>query len=71
MIILNPNRTRPRGYCYSCDWDICDRCALLMKLGHPCRPLDKVIDQIRNRAAQGKPLWLAELAHKRLSLPQR
>jgi hypothetical protein len=67
MIILNPGRTRPRGYCWSCDFDICDRCSLLQKLGHPCRPLDKVFDDIRNRLAKGQPLWLAESVPRPLS----
>jgi hypothetical protein len=36
QIILNPDRSRSRGYCRACDHDICDRCSLLLKLGHSC-----------------------------------
>lgn len=51
-IILNPNRSRSRGYCRSCDHDICDRCSLMMKLGHPCKPFAQIIENFYS----GKPL---------------
>jgi hypothetical protein len=38
QIILNPDRSRSRGYCRKCDHDICDRCSLMLKLGHTCIP---------------------------------
>jgi hypothetical protein len=44
VVVLNPNRSRGRGYCRNCDHAICDRCALLMKLGHPCKPFAKLIE---------------------------
>jgi hypothetical protein len=56
VVILNPNRSRGRGYCRSCDHSICDRCSLMMKLGHPCRPFDKIAEEI---ASKGKVTWLA------------
>ena len=56
-IILNPKRDRSRGYCRSCDHDICDRCSLLMKLGHPCVPFIKIVEQFHSKAAKGMPLW--------------
>lgn len=36
MIILNPDRSRSRGHCRKCDHDVCDRCSLILKLGHSC-----------------------------------
>jgi hypothetical protein len=36
QIILNPDRSRSRGYCRKCDHDVCDRCSLMLKLGHGC-----------------------------------
>src|SRR5580700_6249023 len=56
-IVLNPKRDRSRGYCRSCDHDICDRCSLLMKLGHPCVPFIKIVEQFHSKAAKGMPIW--------------
>ncbi len=56
IVILNPLRSRPRSYCQKCDDYQCDWCAAL-----PCRPFQKVIDTVLERAAQGLPtgdLWL-------------
>lgn len=56
VVVLNPNRSRGRGYCRGCDHAICDRCSLLMKLGHPCRPFDRLIEEFNSK---GKVPWLA------------
>jgi hypothetical protein len=50
VVIINPDRSRSRGYCRKCDHDICDDCSLLMKLGHPCEPFERV--------TEGKPHFL-------------
>lgn len=71
QIILNPKRTRSRGYCRKCDHDICDRCSLLMKLGHPCIPFTKLIEDYLTSISKGQPIWLAEPRLKLPSLPQR
>lgn len=49
VVVLNPLRTRPRGYCPKCDRYVCD---------HPvcnaaCRPFEQVIDQAQERARRG------------------
>jgi hypothetical protein len=46
VVVLNPLRTRPRGYCQKCDRYVCD---------HPvcntdCRPFEAVIEQAQERA---------------------
>lgn len=56
VVILNPDRSRNRGYCRKCDHAICDRCSLLMKLGHPCRPFDRLIEDLNSK---GNVSWLA------------
>lgn len=43
-VMKNPNRTRHRAYCSSCDHDICDNCGVTMKLTGKCLPLKKVFD---------------------------
>lgn len=48
VVVLNPQRTRPRGYCARCDAYVCDNPAC----GLECRPFAKVIDDILNGATQ-------------------
>lgn len=40
VVILNPDRKRPRGYCAKCDAYHCDNPAC----GNECRPFDKFLD---------------------------
>ena len=47
-VIINPDRSRSRGYCNKCDHDICDRCSLMMKLGHPCQPFERIADGLNH-----------------------
>lgn len=49
-VILNPQRTRPRGYCAKCDRYICERCALVWKLTLECRPFQQFLDSLEKRA---------------------
>lgn len=39
-VILNPNRTRPRGYCRSCDQYVCDSPVCSAE----CKPFIKTLD---------------------------
>ncbi len=55
-VVLNPQRTRPRGYCAKCDHYVCD---------HPicnreCKPLAQAIDLVRNHIARTGVLPPAE-----------
>lgn len=43
IVILNPDRSRPREYCLGCNHYICDSCAAIaVKAG--CVPFAKVLD---------------------------
>lgn len=59
VVILNPMRTRSRGYCARCDGYVCDNPAC----GMECRPLEKVFDfvQDQNARAEEKGLPVAGL----------
>ncbi len=47
IVMLNPKRTRTRGYCAKCDSYVCDSCeAIRVKTGE-CVPLIKVFEQQR------------------------
>src|SRR3990172_11116798 len=43
VVILNPDRSRPRGYCRSCDKYVCDNPACSAE----CRNFDKLLDDIQ------------------------
>jgi len=38
QVILNPDRSRPRGYCKACEHYLCDACESERFLGKPCYP---------------------------------
>ena len=50
-VILNPDRSRPRGYCAKCDAYLCDACTALGE----CRPFAKVIDDLLEQAVKATP----------------
>lgn len=49
IMIVNPGRTRERGYCAKCDHYICDTCALRRE----CIPFAKITDLTLSRAIHG------------------
>ena len=46
IVVLNPDRTRPRGYCAKCDHYVCDNPGC----GLECRPFKKLIEELQNDA---------------------
>jgi hypothetical protein len=48
MVILNPDRSRPRGYCSRCDHYVCDNPICSMQ----CNPLVKQIEEAQATTAQ-------------------
>jgi hypothetical protein len=38
VVVLNPDRSRARGYCKQCDHYLCDLCESNRFLGQPCYP---------------------------------
>lgn len=57
-VILNPNRTRHREWCYACDAYICDGCALAVKLGAPHTSMRQLFDDAYDALATGKEFIL-------------
>jgi hypothetical protein len=56
IVILNPDRTRSRGYCPKCDAYVCDDCeAVRVASGGACKPFKQVIDEFVDDAAKGRP----------------
>lgn len=46
VVILNPNRTRERGFCFKCNHYICDS----PTCNRDCRPFRQLIDMTQERA---------------------
>jgi hypothetical protein len=54
QIVLNPLRTRERGWCSKGDHYICDECNAVYAATGVCRPWQKVIDDFIDAGAKGK-----------------
>ena len=53
VVVLNPERTRARGYCRGCDHHICDECeAERAASGGVCRDFNRLAEQIQESAAR-------------------
>lgn len=46
VVVLNPLRTRARGFCRKCDHYICDNPGC----NYECVPIEKVFDDLQNKA---------------------
>ena len=55
-VILNPDRSRDRGWCMTCDHYICDACHALKHAGVPCSPVMKKFEAVWN--AMNKPTFI-------------
>jgi len=49
-VILNPDRSRSRGYCPKCDHYICDACETVRVATGVCRPFKQIMDEVQNAA---------------------
>ena len=61
-IILNPNRTRERGWCQHCDRYICDTCTYLLHQTLRCNTVKRRLEQAYEEAERGvNPLLITKL----------
>jgi hypothetical protein len=51
-VVLNPLRTRERGYCRKCDKYICDLCTAELHNTGICRPYVQFVDELLEAAAR-------------------
>lgn len=56
VVVMNPQRTRERAYCRTCDSYICDGCGEAKKNGKACRTFAQIVDEAMNAAEHGKNL---------------
>ena len=50
QVVLNPERTRERGYCRKCDHYVCDN----PLCNADCRPFNRVLDDLQEQAARAQ-----------------
>ena len=53
LVVVNPDRTRVRGYCPKCDAYVCDACEAERVRTGICRPFKQVVDEFIDQAARG------------------
>lgn len=56
-ILINPQRTRPRGYCGKCDHYVCDGCEAIRVQTNTCVPMVQRFDALQEQATKflGQP----------------
>ena len=52
VVVLNPDRSRPKNYCANCHHYICDGCAVRMAISGECRNFQKFLDQLEKKIIQ-------------------
>lgn len=52
QVILNPDRSRERGYCPKCDKYVCDGCEAIRAKTGDCLPLNALLDKLQNEAVK-------------------
>lgn len=64
VVIMNPDRIRPRMKCRGCSHLICDGCAAKRSAGDPCKTFSQLVDETlaqAERQADGPSLILPSL----------
>ncbi len=54
-VVLNPDRSRSRGYCPKCDKYICDECEYLRSINFECREYARRLDSYQQAIELGQP----------------
>ena len=55
LIVLNPDRSRERGYCPKCDKYLCDECNYLRSITFECREFERRLDEQDRIIERGQP----------------
>lgn len=58
IVILEPQRTRERGYCAGCDSRICDACNIIRAQTMACASMERTIEQTQESAEKQSPILL-------------
>ena len=52
VVIMNPLRTRERGYCRGCDSYLCDGCGAIRGKTYTCKTFEQIIDETLTAATK-------------------
>lgn len=52
QVVLNPDRSRERGYCPKCDKYVCDTCESVRAKTGDCVPFNAFLDRMQEQAFQ-------------------
>lgn len=55
QVVLNPKRSRERGYCRRCDSYLCDACEFERTRTLQCVPFEKKVEEMLKAAVQQAP----------------
>ena len=62
MVVINPQRTRDRGYCAKCDKYLCDECGYRLHVTLTCDSVARRLDRAYEEAERGaSPLLITKL----------
>jgi phage terminase large subunit GpA-like protein len=50
VVVIEPKRTRDRGYCRKCSQRICDGCNALYAKAFECIPMSMIVEQVQEAA---------------------
>lgn len=54
VVVMNPQRTRDRGYCRGCDSYLCDACTAAKQTAPRCVTFNQIIDDVLTAAEAGR-----------------
>ena len=52
VVVMNPDRSRERGYCQKCDHYVCDTCNLVRVQTGECRNYRAFLDQLNDKVVR-------------------
>lgn len=52
VVVINPLRTRARGYCVKCDHYVCDACEAARVITGVCRTMQQIIEETQEAAVK-------------------
>ncbi len=50
IVVINPDRTRARGFCVKCNSYICDNCYGILHATGVCRTMTQILDELQETA---------------------
>lgn len=56
VVVMEPKRTRERGFCRGCNQRICDACVAVKAQTLTCKTMTQIVDETITAADHGKPV---------------